>query len=166
AAMIYDHLCTLTREFELLWDKKFNSVTLIFHLNRWISLAWTMLNIAKPFLSLGTYSVSLFPRDILRIQYPNFLRIVFSAIRMYAVSHGNLALALTVVFLNLVPVGTNVVNTSGSLVLVTISSRTCVVAADILVLVVTWSKTYHIKRAADQAGIRSSIADLLLRDGT
>ncbi|EMD32690.1 hypothetical protein CERSUDRAFT_77082 [Gelatoporia subvermispora B] len=47
---------------------------------------------------------------------------------------------------------------------VAISTRTCVIAADILVLITTWYKTYSIKRDLTRAGIPSPLITLLLRD--
>ncbi|OCH90118.1 hypothetical protein OBBRIDRAFT_624304 [Obba rivulosa] len=44
--------------------------------------------------------------------------------------------------------------------------RACVIAADLLVLVVTWSKTYGILRDTRLSKMRPSIAIMLLRDGT
>ncbi|OCH84823.1 hypothetical protein OBBRIDRAFT_839422 [Obba rivulosa] len=49
---------------------------------------------------------------------------------------------------------------------VVFASRTCVITADVLVLLVIWVKTYSIKRGFDQAGVRSPLTSLLLRDGT
>lgn len=49
--------------------------------------------------------------------------------------------------------------------IVSISSRACALATDALVLVLTWVKTYHIKREADQAGIKANLTTLVLRDG-
>ncbi|OBZ72798.1 hypothetical protein A0H81_07334 [Grifola frondosa] len=47
-----------------------------------------------------------------------------------------------------------------------ISSRTCLIASDALVLAVTWSKTYQLRKAAQQAQVKASLLTLLLRDGT
>lgn len=48
---------------------------------------------------------------------------------------------------------------------VTIATRLCVIAADVLLLVVTWRKTYATKRDADRYGIETPFATMLLRDG-
>ncbi|OCH87918.1 hypothetical protein OBBRIDRAFT_836984 [Obba rivulosa] len=49
---------------------------------------------------------------------------------------------------------------------VTIATRLCAIAADVLILVVTWHKTYATKREADRHGIKTPLAAMLLRDGT
>ncbi|CCM00311.1 uncharacterized protein FIBRA_02341 [Fibroporia radiculosa] len=48
----------------------------------------------------------------------------------------------------------------------TVATRTCAIASDAIVLLVTWWKTYSIKKDADRAHLKSSVATLLLRDGT
>ncbi|GBE84785.1 hypothetical protein SCP_0607650 [Sparassis crispa] len=42
----------------------------------------------------------------------------------------------------------------------------CSVIADLIVLFVTWSSTYKIKRDADRVKMKAPLATLLLRDGT
>lgn len=50
---------------------------------------------------------------------------------------------------------------------VTVASRTCLVTSDLLVVGITWAKTYGIVRFAHQQGFRStfSLPTVLLRDG-
>ncbi|EMD33639.1 hypothetical protein CERSUDRAFT_98202 [Gelatoporia subvermispora B] len=50
--------------------------------------------------------------------------------------------------------------------LLTISTRVCTVASDLIVLVVTWSKTFTLKRESARHGIKTPLSTLLLRDGT
>ncbi|EMD36546.1 hypothetical protein CERSUDRAFT_95835 [Gelatoporia subvermispora B] len=52
------------------------------------------------------------------------------------------------------------------MIVLLIATRACAIAADLLTLVVTWSSTYRIKRDADKANVKASLATLLLRDGT
>ncbi|EMD34602.1 hypothetical protein CERSUDRAFT_97193 [Gelatoporia subvermispora B] len=49
---------------------------------------------------------------------------------------------------------------------VTIAARTCLIAADLTVLVVTWVKTYWTMKAARSSGSKAPLATMLLRDGT
>jgi len=50
--------------------------------------------------------------------------------------------------------------------LVRFTARFCLMASDILILIVTWFKTFTIKRDAHRHGIRTPLATLLLHDGT
>lgn len=48
---------------------------------------------------------------------------------------------------------------------VAISTRVCAIAADVLVLVVIWKKTWHTHREAAKHDIKTPLATMLLRDG-
>lgn len=48
---------------------------------------------------------------------------------------------------------------------VAIVTRSVTIFTDILILVLTWMKTYEIKRAATQAGIKANLTTLVMRDG-
>lgn len=58
AVVAYDHLCTLAREVELIWGRKLNSAVLLFHLNRWMLLIWTIVLTISQLLPLWTIPVS------------------------------------------------------------------------------------------------------------
>ncbi|OCH93583.1 hypothetical protein OBBRIDRAFT_790107 [Obba rivulosa] len=110
---------------------------------------------------------------------------------MYAISGGIWWLAVAVCALSMVPVGTNayglfattwyeidvfpVIGTlceDGRTLSVAantrfaIGTRVCVLAADVLILVMTWLKTYAVKRDAHRNKIKAPLATLLLKDGT
>ncbi|OCH89462.1 hypothetical protein OBBRIDRAFT_888385 [Obba rivulosa] len=116
---------------------------------------------------------------------------LFSAIRVYAVSGGSWWLASLVFLLNAVPVGTNsydffsgivyqvesipVIGTvcfigsnisDTEIIQFAVATRSCVMAADILVLLAIWTKTYGTVTAARRSGIKTPLATTLLRDGT
>lgn len=57
AFVLYDHMCTLSREIELVWGRRLTSVTLLFHLNRWAILVWGILN-TLDFVPLAALPVS------------------------------------------------------------------------------------------------------------
>ena len=48
---------------------------------------------------------------------------------------------------------------------VVLISRVPLMAGDAIVILVTWWKTYKLKKAADEARVTISLVDLLLRDG-
>ncbi|OCH84465.1 hypothetical protein OBBRIDRAFT_741595 [Obba rivulosa] len=173
--VFYDHITTLPREVNLIWGRKLNSVTLLFYLNRWATFMWAVVQLAE-FASLDTLSV------------------IFSAIRVYAISGGSWIWPMIVFTLSMVPVGTNLVRSlpvsltlrfthSASMlcilqdnyfvtawygviqVPVTIGTRVCTIVADLLILIITWSKTYTTKRAADRSNVNTPITTMLLKDG-
>ncbi|OCH88498.1 hypothetical protein OBBRIDRAFT_734340, partial [Obba rivulosa] len=42
AVTLYDHLCTLPQEMKLIWGREFNSVILLFHVNRWANTLYAV----------------------------------------------------------------------------------------------------------------------------
>lgn len=49
---------------------------------------------------------------------------------------------------------------------VTLSSRLSIIIADVLVIAVTWHRTFRHVREATRLGIRTSISSVMLKDGT
>lgn len=58
ALVLYDHICTIPQEMQLIWGSKVTSTMVLFHANRWLILAYTILNIVDMFLHPGTIVVS------------------------------------------------------------------------------------------------------------
>ena len=52
-----------------------------------------------------------------------------------------------------------------SLHLVSMTTRVAVIIADVLVLLVTWSKTAQLYRESRRLGIKAPLATLMIRDG-
>ncbi|KAI0086733.1 hypothetical protein BDY19DRAFT_995486 [Irpex rosettiformis] len=92
----------------------------------------------------------------------------FSALRVYALMDGKILVTGIVFLLNLVPVATNLFsNVTSALVMdISLGMRIPVIIGDILVLLVTWSKTAKSYYGARQLRIKSPLATLLFRDGT
>ncbi|OCH89855.1 hypothetical protein OBBRIDRAFT_637099 [Obba rivulosa] len=111
---------------------------------------------------------------------------------MYAISGRNWWLASAVGLLNMTPVGVNayinfaavwyeigyipilgescisgynISNTTNIALSVSIGTRGSVITADILILVVTWIKTYLTYRNAARNNIKTPVLALLLKDG-
>lgn len=49
-----------------MWGRKFSSVTLLFHLNRWITLSWAMVNLLVSNLGNPEFESSLMQRSSVR----------------------------------------------------------------------------------------------------
>ncbi|KAH9840607.1 uncharacterized protein C8Q71DRAFT_904709 [Rhodofomes roseus] len=115
---------------------------------------------------------------------------IFSTLRVYAIAGRKWHFALATFLTGMVAVASNLANavqaSLGYLVYVgplpvctynayysesehlklTIATRVCSIVSDLLVIVVTWWRTYALKREADRLHMRASLATLLLRDGT
>lgn len=46
-----------------------------------------------------------------------------------------------------------------------LASRICLIAMDVIVLSITWYRTFDVITAARRAGINSSLVSVMLRDG-
>ncbi|EMD34227.1 hypothetical protein CERSUDRAFT_75815 [Gelatoporia subvermispora B] len=125
--VIYDYATTLEREVELMWRRKLTSVTMLFYLNRWVTVIWVahkllISNLLSPPADIRSH---IFHSCVALSELGNALNImllllwagslmippapttVFSGIRIYAVSSGTWILSAIVAFLSLVPVATN-----------------------------------------------------------
>ncbi|OCH92593.1 hypothetical protein OBBRIDRAFT_886094 [Obba rivulosa] len=196
--VFWDHISSFSHEVQFIWGRKLNGVTLLFHLNRWTTFVWAVMN-ATLILPLANVSVI----TILLLVF----WAAFSGIRVYAISGGKWWSSALVCTLSLVPAGTNLY---GSLIAiyyqietipslgkecingktfsaavstdckprfqthgvslmdfqVAISTRVCAIFSDLIVLAVTWYKTYRLKRLADQNNVETPLVTMLLRDGT
>ncbi|KAH9848729.1 hypothetical protein C2E23DRAFT_738700 [Lenzites betulinus] len=167
ALLAYDHLLTFSGEVQFVWGRKFSGATVIFLLNRYITLFNKILlpistfwwpnqtdkNCAAPIILTEIFTV---------IAY--FVVAVFSALRVYAIWNKDWRPFLLVLVIALTVPATNMVLTERSIV--SISTHSCAIAADLLVLVLTWIKTYEIKKLASSLRSEATFSTLLLRDGT
>ncbi|EMD37456.1 hypothetical protein CERSUDRAFT_73341 [Gelatoporia subvermispora B] len=190
ALVVYDHICTIPAEVQFMWGRKLAVSMALFHANRWLVMIFTILEIVEGFtLSAGTfvyYVVNMLEMCLI------ILWTVFSTTRVYALSGGNRFLWITVALLSLVPVGANAYClvlsnswqlvafrllgrecfdsqldiTEGVCVRFSIGARACVIVADLIVLSVTWSKTWTTVNAAYVQNVKTPLMTMLLRDGT
>lgn len=116
--------------------------------------------------------------------------LAFSATRVYAIGGRAWQLAIVTFALGLVPVGLNLFSdiryvyttayipsfgtvcnniplfsTSTNVILLCVA-RASLITSDLIVLTVTWVKTYRIKQEAVEANMKTTTVTLLLRDGT
>ncbi|OCH88375.1 hypothetical protein OBBRIDRAFT_734571 [Obba rivulosa] len=177
ALVIYDLLCTAYQEVRFIRERKFNVVTLLFHLNRWMIFIYAFSNLAlvpnmyslpvcpmnriscippfdslPPGVSLSTCIPALTASD--RCKAMNFLDII-SSMLLYAVwaSRSHVS-EYTIEYLYPLIIGA-----------VVIATRCCSILSDLVTLIVTFKKTYHIRRTAAQTNITTPATTLLLRDG-
>ncbi|OCH88096.1 hypothetical protein OBBRIDRAFT_780678 [Obba rivulosa] len=116
ALVTTDHLRTFTRERNLIWHRKFNSVTLLFYVNRWVTLAWVITQLLEELLDLSVLPSCIALDDVgpvLGILW-DVMYTAFSAIRMYAISRGSWLFVLVLCSLNLVRIAGEVYQQLGS----------------------------------------------------
>ncbi|TBU35624.1 hypothetical protein BD311DRAFT_648127 [Dichomitus squalens] len=144
ALLVYDTCLTYDQELRLIWSQKTSAAMWIYVSNRYLAIYQYTVNL---FMAIGANkeTCSLIPAA----------NLVFSALRGYALSGRGWHITSVIMALSLVPVVTYVVSW-------------CLILSDILVLCITWTKTYGIVRLAKQSGLdlSSSLTTVMLRDGT
>ncbi|KAI0667235.1 hypothetical protein C8Q78DRAFT_982722, partial [Trametes maxima] len=178
--LAYDHLLTFSGEVQFVWGRKFSGATVVFLLNRYVTLfGKILLPISTLWWPHQTDKVRKFecPSCTLVLTWPGrprscaapvilteiftvvayFVVAVFSALRVYAVWNKDWRPFVVVLVIALsIPV-TNMV--------MSIVTHSSAVVADLLVVVLTWVRTYKIKKLATVLRSEASISVLLLRDG-
>ncbi|KAI0751594.1 hypothetical protein C8Q80DRAFT_1158198 [Daedaleopsis nitida] len=184
ALLVYEHAVTFRQEVELFWRRKAHGATVLFFSNRYLVLAYYTLSI------FGYIPICIvYVRAITVVNFLLYLPwAVFTALRAFALSR-NSFLAVFVFLLSVVTIGVDFVNYGFGLTGIndplagctavtpippslahnlTIASRTCLITADIVLIIMTWKVTYYQNKGVRSAlGQRSlSFAEVLLRDGT
>ncbi|EMD31619.1 hypothetical protein CERSUDRAFT_78066 [Gelatoporia subvermispora B] len=154
ALVLYDHICTTPQEVQLIWGSKLTSTMVLFHANRWLILAYTILNVLVLVYHPGT--------------------IVLCGAELYGgCPH--------IVLVH--PVGSNSFQLGAFPVLgvqclcfqeisETTNTRLEIIAvvpsiiADTTILVLTWWKTWATVQMSRKHNVKTPLMTLLLRDGT
>ncbi|KAH9899782.1 hypothetical protein C8Q73DRAFT_663375 [Cubamyces lactineus] len=153
ALICYEYFITLDREVALIWGRKFTGATVLFILNRYLAL-----------FKYPIYIADLVPipdeswKIALLVALPASVPLATN-IYLYSQTYAaNYAQPIGCVWLNTVPV-----HVYSSLLIFT---RSSVITADVLVLLITWWKTNDIRRLAAQTDVKVSLTSLIVRDGT
>ncbi|KAI0723887.1 hypothetical protein C8T65DRAFT_627788 [Cerioporus squamosus] len=190
--LLHETCITLDREVRHVWRRKLSAASWIYLLNRYLVLSLYLVNLA---VSLGASDASVQSCGVL-IRASQVLSILpyivwaaFSGLRVYAIVSPGWHVSILVVFLSLVPVGTYIFRDIHETALrspfsgkcttsatypfeldarLTAIGRACLILSDMLVLSVTWRKTYGIVRLASKHSVNSSfsVTTVLLRDGS
>ncbi|KZT08916.1 uncharacterized protein LAESUDRAFT_723208 [Laetiporus sulphureus 93-53] len=187
AFIFFEYIVTFSEEVHVIWGARLTTVTIIFTLNRYLLIVQG-LNFALNAVWWHTpLAVNLLVN--VTIVLLEAVAASFSAFRTYAISGHQIVPALLVLLLGLGPAGVNVytytrlsyafVGYAGSypvcefndpesiaiqnkLVLI---ARICPAVSDLIVVLVTWFKTFRLAIAVRKSRITGSIATLLIRDG-
>ncbi|KAL7278224.1 hypothetical protein ACG7TL_008199 [Trametes sanguinea] len=135
--VLYEYVVTFADEIELFWKGKASSASVMFFLNRYLSLLGYLAaapGTYHPITDIGCrLTIVMFQgADLLRY----FPQAAFSSLRVYALSDRKRWLA------------------------------GCAIAADFLVVTVTWWKTRKSLKLYRQANLKTTYGSLILRDGT
>ncbi|EMD37428.1 hypothetical protein CERSUDRAFT_73324 [Gelatoporia subvermispora B] len=191
ALVIYDHLITFSDEVKFIWGRKLTSVTLLFYVNRWAIILWALCQISTLFdmtlPSLFCRAQALINDILVGILFATWSLV--SAIRAHAVSLGTWWITIPVLLFTMMPVGftvSDILTWTGWPTYLISSSYPpmpefrypeCAYAERqaggigndgwaVLVVLVTWCKTYRVYRLARATNVGTSLPKVLLRDGT
>ncbi|TFK82985.1 hypothetical protein K466DRAFT_666166 [Polyporus arcularius HHB13444] len=158
---IYDTFLTFGREVGLFWTaKRISGASLLFYANKWIYMAYYVMGLVQfaSFPSDKRFACSVFVIAEQAVALLQFIPgAVFSALRAYVLSRSK-PLGLLVFALSLAPVGANSV--------IVIISRVPLVAADMILIYITWTKLRGWATLTDiRQSKRLALSDILLRGG-
>ncbi|KAI0331800.1 hypothetical protein GY45DRAFT_1369766 [Cubamyces sp. BRFM 1775] len=223
ALLAYDYLLTFSGEIQFVWSRKFSGATVVFVLNRYVTL------FSKIVLPISTFwwpnqtdkvrreALAGMDRSDFYFRTPvlvteiftvavAFVVAAFSALRVYAVWNKDWRIFVLVFAVAMVVPVTNMYHYIQSIpsalpwpiygcgeasyldetqwwrreyqstlwlsplihlsLTVSIVTHTCAIGADLLVIVLTWIKTYQMKKEASVLGSGAAFSSLIFRDGT
>ncbi|KAI0086736.1 hypothetical protein BDY19DRAFT_995489 [Irpex rosettiformis] len=186
----YGTCIAFSQEVEVIWRRKWSAMTWLYAFARYSEVLLCII----VFIPARSWEASQYMVTTLAVvQY--FCLALFSSLRVYALLDDKIFVTGVVFFLNLVPVATNLFFCVTSAIvmdsevcesvptvsesvnlrrkynnllcdLVSLATRFSVIIGDVLVLLVTWSKTAKSYREARQLRVKAPLATLLFRDGT
>ncbi|KAH9888009.1 hypothetical protein C8Q73DRAFT_794442 [Cubamyces lactineus] len=178
ALLAYDYLLTFSGEIQFVWSRKFSGATVVFVLNRYVTL------FSKIVLPISTFWWPNQTDQRSVVHTVAFVVAAFSALRVYAVWNKDWRIFVLVFAVAIVVPVTNMYQYIQSipaalpwpiygvpgahcfLSRLSIVTHTCAIGADLLVIVLTWIKTYQMKKEASVLGSGAAFSSLILRDGT
>ncbi|KAI0702692.1 hypothetical protein C8Q76DRAFT_573020, partial [Earliella scabrosa] len=168
ALIIYEHILTAQQEYQVIWKRKLSLPIVLYILNRYILLGVGGLYI---FCS----NLVWLPMDHVRpAHFPALM-----ALRIHAINNQNWCWTVMTLLLGLLSVpplhasifATTMMNVVEHLystfltLTVTVAVRISRIVQDIIVLGITWYRTFGTLVAARRAHVHTSVVSVLLRDG-
>ncbi|KIP06042.1 hypothetical protein PHLGIDRAFT_73255, partial [Phlebiopsis gigantea 11061_1 CR5-6] len=150
--LAYEYIITFDQELSAIWRRKFNATSLLF-----ITVRWTML--------FNAALLSIPPSA--RVSNTYFSQL-FSALRVYAIWDRSWVWTLVIFVLSFAWCA--IFYTEQGLLFglfraVVFTIHGSIIATDVMVLTLTWIKTFHQWRESRQLGMHVPISTCLLRDG-
>ncbi|KAI8971010.1 hypothetical protein BD414DRAFT_501370 [Trametes punicea] len=189
ALLWFDFALTLPTEYRRIWKRKFTGATLVYLFTRYVAVIERIFFVLEVLVwrSSDKRCGGITHTDDMLV-FINYLAFAaFTCLRIYAVWGRDWKPLLIVAPLTLVrPISGLIEDTRYTPVqggppfgcvyiyhipdsiisTVSIASRATTIAAEVILIVLTWIKTFGINRDALHAGVRTPLATLLLRDGT
>ncbi|KAI0337148.1 hypothetical protein BDW22DRAFT_1349368 [Trametopsis cervina] len=180
ALAVYEYAITLEEEIKCVWRREFTLPGVLLIINRYCILAYT-------FLGLLFQVVMRCFTDYLQLQECNLLAGIMSglvSVLFIVISSPNryrIPVSLTMFLLSMVPFGADLYISSleksmpdpevggcvaGSAIDSLVNLQISSITADLILLIVTWIKTFGALRDLKEFGIQMEISQLMLRDGT
>jgi len=181
--LFYDYVLTFAREVRCIWHRRFSGATILFLLNRYLTLVYRVLMTVETFpLGKNPASGQAICTRVLRTtqvlsMVTSLVTTAFTSLRMYAIWCKDYRIFAGVLFLGLVPIGVNMfyytkvafvvappplvgcadmVNmTSSASEILGIFNCSFAISADAIVLILTCVKTLEIKRSFAAIGTRA-----------
>ncbi|KAL1938208.1 hypothetical protein VTO73DRAFT_11852 [Trametes versicolor] len=187
ALTAYEYLITLDQEVNLFWRRRITGATLLFLATRYLALLAGPILGAATFAPLPDHFVPSVMQSLVWAADQKVGIVGFSGLRTLALSGMNWALASAVFVLAVCPFGVNMWNLSLGMSGTRIEriglehpyewklivarravavARSCVIAADVLVIAVTWRSRLTRDRTIAGVGSVSSLGNILITNGT
>jgi len=191
AFVLYDWLMCLDLEVEHIWKSRLSITTLLYVVNRYISVPSAVFSFTD---GVGYSRISCVTLDNIGSIFfvmSLFAASIFSAFRVWAIWGRNWIPFLVIFTVGLITPGINIYaattirldgispmqlpyggclwsSTDSAAVRqrIGIAARVGAIACDLLVLLATLRKTVRLKRIVDEAGVKASYTTMLIRDGT
>ncbi|TBU24153.1 hypothetical protein BD311DRAFT_767086 [Dichomitus squalens] len=187
ALILYEYLITVGAEVELFWRKDITGASVLFFTNRYVVLLYN-LSLLRDIWPFTLHSCAQWANGTRAVEILCYVPWgAFSALRVFALTDRNWLLGLTVLLLSVGPVAIYFADFHWSSIAIdpvwgceqanaespalstkfTVISRSSLIVADLIVIVVTWLATYKTTKLARAAGHQSrmTLSVLLLRDG-
>ncbi|EKM57682.1 uncharacterized protein PHACADRAFT_251462, partial [Phanerochaete carnosa HHB-10118-sp] len=186
ALVVYEFLITISNEIDIVWKRPVTVSAVLFGSIRWCMLLTATFELA-PIIPNNCAPLYILIRVFLLIGYTQTA--LFSALRVFAISNRSHIWSLVVFALSMVPFMTNLVDAAMTKYtavtdpifgttcdtnfpfspqadnILTYITRSSLVLADTIVLVLTWIKTFGNWRRARSVNVQVSLTTCLLRDG-
>ncbi|RPD73086.1 hypothetical protein L226DRAFT_536590 [Lentinus tigrinus ALCF2SS1-7] len=186
--VVYDCVITFGQEVDLFWKRRLTGASVLFILTRYLALLTIFMGMLE-YVPTTDSSCTMVVKAQAAFEYMQYLPwAVFSGLRVFALSDQNWLLSGLVMLLSLVPFGINVGQYAYGLTgevdplfgcsavlpitdkfarKITISSRTCLIASDALVIAITWFAMLRCRdRFGEMTWHSTSLTTILARDGT
>ncbi|PCH43106.1 hypothetical protein WOLCODRAFT_74096, partial [Wolfiporia cocos MD-104 SS10] len=108
--VIYEHAITLSAEYDLVWRRRLTSVSIVFLLNRYTTLAWSILSYVMIFAHASTSCDNVSRTWFVCMIVWECLWAALGAARVYAISGRKWILSVLTLALGLIDPGTNIVS--------------------------------------------------------